>query len=501
MSNLVKATLQKVLADEAETGDGVAFPVQFNPSSLKIRITNQIEGGRSAAKQVRQQTGNSSRVLTMELIFDTADEGSKDSPVSVRQKTKQLEQFISTPENNPDPPPKLKFNWGDLTVVGIANSIDVSLEHFAANGYPLRAKVNLSIKEQDPTIVFTPADRGTGNAQNPGAKASLPGAGTNSGFSAGISAGIGLSAGIGISAGVSAGFGVSAGISAGVGISAGAKVGFALEGEMGAEFAARMGVDPAAWRSLDVGADTGGNLAAGSQVVFNTATNISPGIGVSSGVNAESDVNQKASSGLNLSTVSQLNNPLSTMTPQSKNDADSAGKAISSLGGIGATINGVKLQNSQQQTQLSVSAFGINSDLLSTVKVLGGNAVDQTGKSKGISRAPLVRAQNQSDTQMPNEFTQTSAFPDQRAMTYGQGIPLEPLFGVSQTQNVMKVYADRDLAIANHPHGVPFTSNAATPPWVALPQRDAQRQAVDSKSPGFGNSSFSTGCQCTGVTK
>ena len=92
MSNLVKATLQKVLADEAETEDGDAFPVQFNPSSLKIRITNQVEGGRSAARQVRQQTGNSSRVLTMELVFDTADEGSQDSPVSVRQKTKQLEQ-------------------------------------------------------------------------------------------------------------------------------------------------------------------------------------------------------------------------------------------------------------------------------------------------------------------------------------------------------------------------------------------------------------------------
>ncbi|GAB2708199.1 CIS tube protein [Aliiglaciecola aliphaticivorans] len=493
MSNLVKATLQKVLADEAETEDGDAFPVQFNPSSLKIRITNQVEGGRSAARQVRQQTGNSSRVLTMELVFDTADEGSQDSPVSVRQKTKQLEQFISTPENNPDPPPKLKFNWGDLTVVGIADSIDVSLEHFAANGYPLRAKVNLSIKEQDPTIVFKPADRGTGNAQSPGENSSLPGAGTNSGFSAGISvgAGIGLSAGIG----VSAGFGVSAGISAGVGVSAGAKVGFALEGEMGAEFAARMGVDPAAWRSLEVDSNSGGSLAAGSQIAFNSNTNTSPGIGVSSGVNAEADVNQKASSGLNLASVEATN------SPKNKGDADSAGKAISTLGGIEATINGVKLQNSQGQIEKSVSAFGISNDLLSKVNVVAGKAVDEAGINQSISRSPLVRKQDSDVAQSSNGVAQQSSLLDQRAMTYGQGIPLEPMFGVSQTQSVQKVYANRDLAIDRHAQGVPFTSNASTPSWIALPQRDALRQAIDSQSQSNSSSGFSRACQCTGASK
>ncbi|WP_342807638.1 hypothetical protein [Alteromonas sp. M12] len=495
MSNLVKATLQKVLADEAETEDGEAFPVQFNPSSLKIRITNQIEGGRSAAKQVRQQTGNSSRVLSMELVFDTADEGSQNAPVSVRQKTKQLEQFISTPENNPDPPPKLKFSWGDLTVVGIADSIDVSLEHFAANGYPLRAKVNLSIKEQDPTIVFKPANRGTGNAKSPGAKSALPGAGTNLGFSAGVSmgAGLGVSAGIGISAGI--------GVSAGIGLSAGAKVGLALEGEMGAEFAARMGVDPAAWRGLDTGSNGGGNLAAGSQVAFNSASDSSPGIGVSSGVNADSDVNQKASSALNLSNSSESDIAGSMVSANNKGDADSAGKAMSSLGGIGATINAVKFQKNQQQTQMSVSAFGINSDLFSSVSLADRDLAIATDNNASITRTPLVRAHNTGVTKASDESAVLSEVIDQRAITYGQGIPLEPLFGVSQTQSLMKVYTDRDSSIARNTRDVPFSSNASTPAWVALPHKDTQRQAIDSGSKGSSSSGQSSACLCNGVMK
>lgn len=479
MSNLVKATLQKIRADEAETPDGDAFPVQFNPSSLKIRITNQIEGGRATAKQVRQQTGNSSRTLTLDLLFDTADEGSTDSPVSVRDKTKQLEQFISTPENNPDPPPKLKFHWGDLTVVGIADSIDVSLEHFAANGFPLRAKVSLSIKEQDPTIVFQPSNRGSSSAQSPGGKSGAPGAGTNLGFSAGVSAGISGGIGLGLSAGV--GFGANTG----VGLSAGGKIGFALEGEMGAEFAARMGVDPSAWRSLEADLSAGLSLSAGTQVGFNASLNSSPGIGVSSGVNSHSEVSTTAANGLNLSQSATDNKSVKSNSNNATNP-DSAGKAMSSLGGVDASINAVKIQQSQQKTQSSVIAFGM--DFIPSVS-LSFKAANGTSNSpqqtqvvygKALTRTPLnnVGAVSISQTQ----HNQSLAPPDRvdpRATTFGQGIPLQPLFGASQTQQILKVYSNRDSQFRQQSLTVPFSNNVATPGWVALPQRDKTRQSVD----------------------
>jgi hypothetical protein len=496
VSNLVKATLQKIRADEAETPDGEAFPVQFNPSSLKIRITNQIEGGRSTAKQVRQQTGNSSRTLTLDLLFDTADEGSTDAPVSVRDKTKQLEQFISTPENNPDPPPKLKFHWGDLTVVGIADSIDVSLEHFAANGYPLRAKVSLSIKEQDPHIVFQPGNRGSSSAQPPGGKAGAPGAGTNLGFSAGISAGIGL----GLSAGV--GFGASAG----VGLSAGGKIGFALEGEMGAEFAARMGVDPTAWRGLDADLGAGLSLSAGTQVGFNPSVNSSPGIGVVSGVNSRSDINDSAASALNLSQSVTDSSSVKSLSKNSSTDPDSAGKAMTSLGGVDASINAVKIQQSQQKTQSSVIAFGMGFTPSVSVNMNAANAFStpsqqgQTVIGKALSRSPLNNSGAFSASQA--QYHQPLAPPDSvdfRATTFGQGIPLQPLFGASQTQQLLKVYSNRDGQFKQNSLTVPFSTNLTTPGWIALPQRDETRQSVDVlDNKKHGSACQPQACQCGG---
>ncbi len=72
MSQLEKAKLQEI--DKNDQPKGEADVVQFNPSSLKLKLTNSIEGGQSRGKQRRQQNAKSSTVLTVELIFDSADE-------------------------------------------------------------------------------------------------------------------------------------------------------------------------------------------------------------------------------------------------------------------------------------------------------------------------------------------------------------------------------------------------------------------------------------------
>ena len=111
MSNLAKATLQEIGSDEQESPIGEPVPVQFNPASLSLRITNQIEGNRSRGRQVRQYTGSSSSTLTLDLIFDTADEGTTDTPRSVREKTALVEKYV-LPKGDGDQkqaPPKLQF--------------------------------------------------------------------------------------------------------------------------------------------------------------------------------------------------------------------------------------------------------------------------------------------------------------------------------------------------------------------------------------------------------
>ena len=45
MSILEKAKLQEITDDGKDTPVGDAIPVQFNPTTLKLQITNSLEGG------------------------------------------------------------------------------------------------------------------------------------------------------------------------------------------------------------------------------------------------------------------------------------------------------------------------------------------------------------------------------------------------------------------------------------------------------------------------
>jgi hypothetical protein len=53
------------------------IPVQFNPSSLRLTLSNSVDGGTSRGRQVQQYNGSSSTQLHVELEFDTADEGTR----------------------------------------------------------------------------------------------------------------------------------------------------------------------------------------------------------------------------------------------------------------------------------------------------------------------------------------------------------------------------------------------------------------------------------------
>src|SRR5215831_7724401 len=150
MSELVKAYIVEIRADETASEVGSRFPVQFNPTSLKLQISSNMAAGTPSGSQVRQSTGSATTTLTLELVFDTADEGVTDGPRSVREKTAQVERFAFPKSQSEDTQkqPKLRFQWGSFRIDGVVDSINVDLDHFAANGTPLRAKVGLTIREQ-----------------------------------------------------------------------------------------------------------------------------------------------------------------------------------------------------------------------------------------------------------------------------------------------------------------------------------------------------------------
>jgi hypothetical protein len=192
MAKLEKAYVVEISCDERADEISPRFPVQFNPTSLKLQISTSMAGGKTSGSQEREATGSSSTTLTLELVFDTSDEGSTNTPRSVREKTAQIERFVfpKSQAAKSEKQPKIRFQWGSFVIDGVVDSVNVDLDHFAANGTPLRAKVSLSIKEQNSKLIFLKSGPGSnqkGNAPSPLGSAA---------GSLGISGGLGISAGI-----------------------------------------------------------------------------------------------------------------------------------------------------------------------------------------------------------------------------------------------------------------------------------------------------------------
>jgi hypothetical protein len=349
MPQLTKAKVQPIHADEKNSPAGEEIQVQFNPTSLKLTMRNQNEGGQSRGKQAREHLGTSSTVLSMELIFDTADEttgtASNPQPVSVRTKTALLEQFLLPKKEGAGSPPLIKFTWGETMIVGIVDSLDIDFDLFAPDGTPLRAKMPLSIKEQNAAYQYLQAGAGAkGKAETK--KSPLPGFDTND-----------------LSWSVDSD-----------------QIAQALLGETAPEFAARMGLDPAAWRGLN--ADLSGDLTleAGAEIGFSGNLNMNAGIGATTGFQAGAEASLEASFGLE----GGARGGFSAGT--------SAGFALSSAGGVNAAINSVKNIRAENAALEVRAAFSVSGGgVMSGTASVHSSTVDKRATTFGFG-VPL-RAQ------------------------------------------------------------------------------------------------------------
>ena len=434
MSQLEKATLQAISSDESAAPLGEPIPVQFNPSSLRLQITNSVEGGESRGNQVRQYTGSSSTTLTLELIFDTADEGATDSPRSVREKTMQVEQFVYPREENGEKqaPPKLRFQWGDLILEGVVDSLNLEFDHFAANGVPLRAKANFSFKEQDRRYQFLESGPGA----NAGGKAPLPGQ-------------------------------AALGAVGSIGLGLGAQVDLSIGGESAAEFATRMGLDPSAWRGLSFEGSIGGSLSleAGLEVGFSASLNASAGLGVHLGAGAGAKPSVEGAFGLKpeagVATVAQAGS-----------GADLQQKfTLAAAGGVGAAIESVKTAIAQTAESNAREAFGAPP---STAPAAPNRASmpEQTRTALKTSGMPSPSQQLVAPAAPPPPAA------DARAASFGFGVPLRPTTGKGAAESAGSVRGSPALRNGLGEGGVPLTNDPTVPGWVALPAADASRRAA-----------------------
>jgi hypothetical protein len=425
------------LGQNNQAGD--SFDVQFNPTSLRLTLTNKAAGGRTSSNPVRQIVGPSESTLAVDLIFDSADEGTSDNPVSVRERTSRLELFLFPRSNEEHAPPRLRFEWGDIIISGTVDSLTVDFDHFAASGAPLRAKVSLSIKGQEPERELQPIA--------PGARkdAAAPGAASNNGPGGGGNGKPSPNA---------------------------AK---ALAGESASEMAARLGLDPAAWRGLDLGSESSLSLSAGVEIGFSASLNVSAGLGVSLGVEAGASVSLEASFGLEASAG------INAVAGVGVGADLAAGFALSAAGGVSAAIETVQAAKNQAVQQQARTAFK------APPKALPAAPANRSSASVTSSAAPLPGAQPKppeqrrvplKNTGLPysSALERADAAPrppraDARASGFGFGVPLRDTVGPT---------ADIIAIKSKVPAGdVPLTNDPTTPGWIALPQRDGGRNSAD----------------------
>ncbi len=180
-TNVAKAELWK-LDENAEAV--TKFKVQFNPDSLKVTYTNQIQPPAQSATDGRggtsamQYVGHGSSKLAVTLWFDVSaelpSEGSAPNG-DVRDLTNKVIDLInvdlSRTRGDQPVPPAVRFVWGSFQFDGLIESIDQTLEFFSPEGIPLRASLGLSLTRQSTDYAF-PQNRPRGTPR--GAAASLP---------------------------------------------------------------------------------------------------------------------------------------------------------------------------------------------------------------------------------------------------------------------------------------------------------------------------------------
>jgi hypothetical protein len=303
--------------------------VDFNPSTLRLTYNNQFGDGKPYA-HARETVAK----LDVELIFDTTEYGYTvmDSLSRLATMTRSDAVAPARPSSGTPPPPSgkvpvIEFHWGDKVFEGVVESMVQTIEYWSLEGVPMRATVQLSLKETaktdpaldaqvnepDPadfaTAPVTPAE--TGDSDKPSTDAATRGGNAaagrsiaafnglesmrggiggsvGAGASAGASASLGVSASVNLSA--AAGFAASGGVSAGAG--AGASLGFGLGASAGASagagIGAAAGIGMAGGASIGAGAGIGigGGISAGAGAGVGIGASAGAGIGIGAGAGA-----------------------------------------------------------------------------------------------------------------------------------------------------------------------------------------------------------------------
>ena len=122
---------------------GQPIPVLFNPTQYSLDSSNQIAEipipglGTPILQYVRGNT----RALAVELFFDTYEQ-----QTDVRDHTDQVYGLLEV-DSDTHAPPICTFTWGDFNLRCLVERIGGRFTLFLSDGTPVRATLNVSLKE------------------------------------------------------------------------------------------------------------------------------------------------------------------------------------------------------------------------------------------------------------------------------------------------------------------------------------------------------------------
>ena len=132
--------------------DGPVIAVLFNPTEYRVSKSNQfaevaIPG--LGAPMLQFGHGNA-QTLSMQLFFDTYDPQSTDTKYpknqDVRLRTRRVTDLLKI-NGHLHAPPIIQFSWGNFVFVGVLQQADVRFNLFLPSGVPVRATVDVTIKQ------------------------------------------------------------------------------------------------------------------------------------------------------------------------------------------------------------------------------------------------------------------------------------------------------------------------------------------------------------------
>lgn len=120
-----------------------AFDVLFNPSEYSLDKGNQIAETAIPGLQspLLQYVHGNTRTLSMELFFDTWEEGS-----DVRDYTNKVYKLLGI-ESKTHVPPVCNVVWGGFSFRGVVEKVGGKFTLFFSDGTPARATLSVSFKE------------------------------------------------------------------------------------------------------------------------------------------------------------------------------------------------------------------------------------------------------------------------------------------------------------------------------------------------------------------